>query len=164
MPPHDLPSKRQTSSDGPGCADTFGACAVQDCQGALDPEKVGPVTPRKPVNSDAITLTQAAELLEVPLGAVENLRRQGLLKTLTGHPSYSRADVLDVADNPWLNGTQAAAVLGVTRTRVYQLAIAEKIPVHHTKNGRRVYRLRQLQVVARARRQRQRVGSEVRTM
>jgi predicted XRE-type DNA-binding protein len=82
---------------------------------------------------------------------VTRLRREGLLIQLDGYPSYSRADVQEFIDNPWLNGRQAALVLGVSHNRVSQLAAAEKIPVHLTKSGKRVYRLRQLDVVARAR-------------
>lgn len=77
---------------------------------------------------------------------------RGLLTQLEGYPSYSRADVQEFIDNPWLNGRQAAQILGVSHNRVSQLAAAEKIPVHRTTSGRRVYRQKQLEVVARARR------------
>jgi hypothetical protein len=103
-------------------------------------------------NPDAITLAEAAHLLRLSEIRVSALRREGLLTRLDGYPSYSRADVQEFIDNPWLNGAQAALLLGVTRTRVSQLAGAEKIPVHHTTSGRRVYRLRQLEVGANARR------------
>jgi hypothetical protein len=45
-------------------------------------------------------------------------------------------------------------ILGVSHARVSQLAAAEKIPVHVTASGRRMYRQRQLEVVANARRER----------
>jgi excisionase family DNA binding protein len=110
------------------------------------------MTAPKPRDPDAITLVEAAKLLSISTHRVTQLRRDGLLLRLPGYPSYSRADVENLIDNPWLNGSQAAEVLGVSRTRVYQLADSEKIPVHHTASGRRVYRLRQLEVVAHARR------------
>lgn len=109
------------------------------------------VTPRKPRDPDAITLAEAARLLGLTEIRVTRLRREGLLRRLPGYPSYSRSDVREFIDNPWLNGRQAALVLGVTHNRVSQLAADEKIPVHLTKSGKRVYRLRQLEVVARAR-------------
>lgn len=112
------------------------------------------VTPRKPRNPDAITLEEAATLLGLSSMRVTRLRREGLLTKLDGYPSYSRADVQEFIDNPWLNGVQAAMVLEVSHARVSQLADAEKIPVHVTPSGRRMYRQRQLEVVANARRAR----------
>lgn len=109
------------------------------------------MTARKPRHPDAITVAEAALMLNLSEDRVTRLRREGLLVRLDGHPSYSRADVQEFIDNPWLNGRQAALILGVSHARVSQLADAEKIPVHHTPSGRRVYRLRQLEVVARAR-------------
>lgn len=109
------------------------------------------VTPRKPREPDAITLAEAASLLGLTEIRVTRLRREGLLNRLPGYPSYSRSDVQEFIDNPWLNGRQAAIVLGVSHNRVSQLAADEKIPLHQTKSGKRVYRLLQLEVVARAR-------------
>jgi hypothetical protein len=109
------------------------------------------VTPRKPVDPDAITLTEAADMLGLSTMRVTRLRREGLLVRLEGHPSYSRGDVEEFIDNPWLNGAQAALVLGVSHARVSQLASAERIPVHFTASGQRIYRMRQLEVVANAR-------------
>lgn len=82
---------------------------------------------------------------------VTRLRREGLLVRLKGYPSYSRLDVEAFVDNPWLNGRQAAVVLGVSHNRVSQLAAEERIPVHHTTSGHRAYRMKQLTVVANAR-------------
>jgi excisionase family DNA binding protein len=110
------------------------------------------MTAPKPRNPDAITLAEAAAMLNTTTHRVTQLRRNGLLICLDGYPSFSRADVQKFIDNPWLTGSQAAAVLGVSRTRVYQLADAGKIPAHQTSSGRSVYRLRQLEVVAHARR------------
>lgn len=109
------------------------------------------MTPRKPQNPDAITLAEAAEVLGMPETTVTRLRREGLFVQLEGYPSYSHADVQEFLDNPWLNGVQAAMILGVSHARVSQLAAAEKIPVHVTASGRRMYRQRQLEVVANAR-------------
>jgi predicted XRE-type DNA-binding protein len=102
-------------------------------------------------NPDAITLAEAAQLLGLTEMRVSALRREGLLVRLRGYPSYSRVDVQEFIDNPWIDGAQAAILLGVSRTRVSQVAGAEKIPVHRTRGGRRVYRLKQLEVVANAR-------------
>ena len=109
------------------------------------------MTPRKPRNPDAITLAEAAQLLGMSEIRVSAFRRDGLLLRLEGYRSYSRADVQEFIDNPWINCSQAAVVLGVSRTRVSQLADDEKIPVHHTRAGHRVFRLKQLEVVANAR-------------
>lgn len=110
------------------------------------------VTPRKPVDPDAITLEQAASMLALSTLRVTRLRLEGLLIRLDGYPSYSRSDIQEFIDNPWLNGVQAAQILGVSHNRVSQLASEERIPVHRTASGRRVYRLQQLEVVANARR------------
>jgi len=85
---------------------------------------------------------------------VTRFRREGLLVRLSGLPSYSRSDVQAFIDNPWINTVQAALVLQVSHARVSQLAAEDKIPVHHTPSGQRMYRLAQLEVVARARRER----------
>lgn len=90
-------------------------------------------------------------MLGVSPGSVSRLRRHGLLVSLDGKPSYSRADVQAVVEDPWLDGAQAAKVLGVGRTRVLQLAQAERIPSWVSPLGRRFYRRQQLEVVARAR-------------
>ncbi|MEV7395691.1 hypothetical protein [Aeromicrobium sp. NPDC092404] len=112
------------------------------------------MTPRKPRDPDAITLAQAAELLRLSEIRVTRLRREGLLIQLSGYPSYSRSDIEEFLDNPWLNGVQAASILGVSHHRVSQLAAADRIPAHRTASGKRIYRLRQIEVVANARKQR----------
>lgn len=109
------------------------------------------MTPRKHRDPDAITLTDAASMLGLPEVTVTRLRREGLLSRLPGYPSYSRSDVREFIDNPWLNGRQAALVLGVSHNRVSQLAADGKIPVHRTESGKRIYRLRELEVTAVAR-------------
>ncbi|NRQ51568.1 hypothetical protein [Aeromicrobium stalagmiti] len=112
------------------------------------------MTSRRLVNPDAITLAEAAEMLGMSEVTVTRFRREGLLITLEGLPSYSRADVQEFIDNPWLNGRQAAMILGISHVRVSQLANEERIPVHVTKSGQRVYRHRQIEVVANARAER----------
>jgi hypothetical protein len=109
------------------------------------------MTPRKPANPDAITLAEAAAALGISEIRVTRLRREGLLVRLGGYPSYSHDDIQAFIDNPWLNGRQAALLLGVSHNRVSQLASADQIPVHFTASGRRVYRQRQIEVVANAR-------------
>lgn len=109
------------------------------------------MTPRKPLNPDAMTLADAATMLGLSQRRVIRLRRLGLLVQLDGYPSYSRKDVETFAENPWINGREAARILGISTSRVSQLADDELIPVHLTMTGRRVYRLQQLQVVANAR-------------
>lgn len=109
------------------------------------------VTPRKTRDPDAITRKTAAGLLGISEIQITRLRRDGLLIRLAGVPNYSRADVQAFIDNPWLTNDQAAQILGVSRSRVSQLAAAELIPTHRTTTGRRVYRLHQIEVVANAR-------------
>lgn len=72
---------------------------------------------------------------------VTRYRREGLLGTLDGYPSCSRCEVEAILADPWLTGTRAAHVLGVSRTRVSQLANADRIPVHIARSGKRYYRL-----------------------
>lgn len=121
------------------------------------------MTAHKPRNPDAITLAEAAQLLGLSEIRVTRLRREGLLTKLDGYPSYSRSDVEAFIDNPWINGRQAAVILGVSYSRVSQLAAAEKVPVHYTASGRRVYRLQQLEVVAHARNRRLRYPAKALT-
>ena len=110
------------------------------------------MTARLPRDPDAITRPEAARLLGVGEGTVARYRREGLLiAERGGRKLYSRTDVESFLDNPWLSGREAARILGVSHNRVSQLANDEKIPVHYTRSGKRVYRLRQIEVVARAR-------------
>lgn len=112
-----------------------------------------------PRDPDAITRAEAAALLGVGEETVARYRREGLLvEKRGGRRLYSRNEVQAVADDPWLNGRQAAKMLGVSHVRVSQLANDEKIPVHLTRSGKRVYRTRQLEVVAKARLARRGLG------
>lgn len=110
------------------------------------------MTRRLPLDADAISRAEAAIVLGVGEGSVARLRREGLLSEVRGgRRLYSRAEVKAFAADPWLNGVGAAQVLGVTRTRVFQLASADKIPFRFTRTGKRAFRKSQLQVVANAR-------------
>ena len=111
-----------------------------------------PVTSRLPPDPDAITRPEAAKLLGIGEYAVARLRREGLLTEVRGgRRLYSRSEVEAFLKNPWINGREAAKILGVSHNRVSQLAAAEKIPVHRTKSGKRVYRSGQIRVVASSR-------------
>jgi hypothetical protein len=92
------------------------------------PGMLAVMTARKPRDPDTITSADAAAMLHLTEDRVARLRRDGLLARLEGYPSYSRADVQEFINNPWLTGAQAALLLGVSHTRVSQLADDEKIP------------------------------------
>jgi excisionase family DNA binding protein len=105
---------------------------------------------------DWITYSEAAELLDVHKSVVERLIRIGDLPRATDRPTrkLSRRAVLTYREEQahWLNTRQAAEVLGVVRQRVTQLADAERLPYEVMSNGKRRYRLAQVQVIANARR------------
>lgn len=110
------------------------------------------VTPRLPHDPDAITRAEAAAILGIAEATVARWRREGLLlEQRGGRRLFSSAEVEAVAANPWLTGAQAAEILGVSHVRVSQLADVGRIPVHVTKSGQRVYRKKQIEVVANAR-------------
>jgi hypothetical protein len=90
---------------------------------------------------DAISLTEASHLLGLGQLRVTRLQREGLLTRLPGQPSYSRADVLAFADNPWVTDIEAAFALGVSRRRAHQLAEAGEILSRRMSNGDLVLRL-----------------------
>jgi excisionase family DNA binding protein len=50
-----------------------------------------------------------------------------------------------------VTGTEAAALLGVSHQRVNQLAVGGRLPYVTHRNGTRLYRREQLEVVAQAR-------------
>lgn len=112
------------------------------------------MTAAKRSDPDAITRREAAQLLCVSEARVRRYRRDQLLGTLDGYPSYSRSEVLAIVADPWLTGRQAAEVLGVSHVRVSQLAGEDRIPAFVAPSGRRYYRLEQLRTVANARRAR----------
>ena len=111
------------------------------------------MTARLPRDPDAITRPEAAALLGIGERGVARLRREGLLVEVRGgRRLYSRSEVEAFLEDPWINGVEAARILGVSHNRVSQLAAAEKIPAHLTASGQRVYRANQMKVVANARR------------
>lgn len=115
------------------------------------------MTARKPLDPDAIPRAEAAEILGVSETTVARWRREGLLVEIRGgRRLYSRTEVNDVRDNPWITGRKASSILGISHVRVSQLAKQEKIPVHVTRSGKRVYRQLQIEIVANARKQRSR--------
>jgi DNA-binding transcriptional MerR regulator len=109
------------------------------------------MTPRKVPNPDAITIEEASKISGLSIHVLRRFRREGLLSRLQGRTTYSRVEVQQLVDDPWLSGVQAAELLGVSHVRVSQLANRDKIPVHLTNSGQRVYRRSQLEVVANAR-------------
>ena len=114
------------------------------------------MTSRKPLNPDAITREEAARILGVKYGTVSRLIDAGILHRVPGqHPSLSRAEVEGQADHPhrseWITGTEAASILGISKTRVWQLALKDLLPWEFADNGRRRYRRAQIEVISRAR-------------
>lgn len=109
------------------------------------------MTPRRPKNSDAVTAEEVAAILGVGISQVYRYRRDGLLSRQAGNPRFSRTEAVAIADDPWLSGREAALLLGVSHTRVSQLANEDRIPFHEGPTGTRYYRTKQLRVVANAR-------------
>ena len=112
--------------------------------------------PRKPVNPDAITHAEAAQILGVKLGTVPRLIRDGALHRVPGqHPSLSKSEVEEQARCPcesqWISGTEAARMLGISRIRVWQLALKDLLLWEYATSGRRRYRRSQVEVISHAR-------------
>ncbi len=116
-----------------------------------------------------LTQAQAADLLGVSVARIAELVGEG---RLTPVAKYAKAGLLraDVerrtlerwkpGDPTWLTTTEVAEVLGVTRARVSQLAERGFIPYERHPDGRRLFRPGQVEVVARARRQRFHAGND----
>lgn len=114
------------------------------------------MTPRKPFNPDAISHIEAAQILGVTVKGVQRLLRDGALHRVPDqHPSLSRVEVEQEARDPhqsvWINGPEAAAILGISKTRVWQLALKDLLPWEFGVNGRRRYRRSQIEVISRSR-------------
>ena len=114
------------------------------------------MTPRKPVNPDAITHTEAAQILGIKIGSITRLIRDGVLHRTPGqYPTLSRTEAEREAKTPhrseWITGTEAAHILGISKTRVWQLAIKDFLPWEFGANGRRRYRRSQIEVISRSR-------------
>jgi hypothetical protein len=114
------------------------------------------MTPRKPGNPDAITHAEAAAILGVHKGSVRRLIRDGILHRVPGqHPTLSKTEAEEQVRNPqqseWITGTEAAEILDISKTRVWQLALKDLLPWELADNGRRRYRRSQIEVISRAR-------------
>lgn len=56
-----------------------------------------------------------------------------------------------VSEPDWITGTEAAKILEISKTRVWQLALKDLLPWEFADNGRRKYRRSQIEVISRAR-------------
>jgi hypothetical protein len=63
---------------------------------------------------------------------------------------WRRRDPPAPAGSYWVTTGQAAAKLGVSHARVWQLAQADRLPLRVTNNGVRLFRRRQLETIANA--------------
>lgn len=116
---------------------------------------------------DPVTYSEAAHILGVTPSTV---RRHVLAGRLTAHRkpykhrTLSRAEVEGLAkqtyryrrhiydpESYWVTNERAAAILGVNRARLNQLAASDLIPFELHASGTPLYRRRQLEVVANAR-------------
>lgn len=111
-----------------------------------------------------ITAAQAAEILDVDIQQVYNLASRG---TLARHKpphvrlAYDLDEIeqrslarikLHATGHPyWVNANEAAAFLGVHRSRARQLLVEDRLPSVTAANGRRYVRRHQLEVIANAR-------------
>ena len=114
------------------------------------------MTAKKPPNPDAMTHREAAEMLGMSVKQIPKLIRDGLLDRVEGQfPSLSRTQVEEQARNPrltkWVNVTEAAQILGVSKTRVGQISNKDLLPFEITASGRRRFRRTQIEVISRAR-------------
>ena len=114
------------------------------------------MTARKPPNPDAMTHREAAEMLGVSVTQIPKLIRDGLLDRVEGQfPSLARTQVEEQARNPrlaeWVNVTEAAQILGLSKTRVGQISNKDLLPFEITASGRRRFRRAQIEVISRAR-------------
>lgn len=115
---------------------------------------------------DPVTLAEAARILGCTPSTVERHIAAGRLerhRRRYKHAALSRTEVEALAlelyrwgsgqpDNPWsyfVTGQRAADVLGVSRARLGQLALADRIPYVQHPSGRRLYRRGQLEVMSR---------------
>ena len=114
------------------------------------------MTAKKPPNLDAMSHREAAEMLGTSVKQIPKLIRDGLLHRVEGqYPSLSRGQVEEQARNPrpteWVNVTEAAQILSLSKTRVGQISNKGLLPFETTGSGRRRYRRTQVEVISRAR-------------
>lgn len=114
---------------------------------------------------DPVTLHEAAAILGCSTSNVQAHVQSGRLVRHRGrfrHDALSRAGVEALArdiypwwrfvhldDTYWVTGGDAAALLGVGRSRLNQLADADRIPYETHRDRTRLYRRSQLEIIAR---------------
>lgn len=113
----------------------------------------------------SVTCSEAAAILGLTRREVAHLVKSGDLERHHGR-LLSRAEVEDLAASTypwkraaqqpqaapyWLTGQRAADALGVNRARLGQLADAGRLPFVRHRDGTRLYRRAQLEVIANAR-------------
>lgn len=125
--------------------------------------------------TDWITTREAATILNVHPLTVTKLIGRGALRRRSKRPCLRRSDVEDLAhhraqpkppkapppvrhdvppdtEHEWVRGNEAAAaILGVSPSRISQLAAQGRLPFTYSKTSRRWYRVDHLELVARAR-------------
>ena len=118
-----------------------------------------------PEPGDAVTWQEAARILDRSMSTVARLVAAGELSkgARWEHCQLSRSDVEQLSlarwqpaesvreDAYWVTTLRAAAILGVHRSRVRQLAVTGRIPYETTPNGQRLFRRQQLEVIGNAR-------------
>jgi hypothetical protein len=119
------------------------------------------VSPSVPANQ--VTLAEAASILGCSISTVRRL----VVTARARHGSPEQDDVLmranveglatevyswrlhlDDPDPYWLTGQRAADTLGLSRARLSQLAADNRIPFVRHQDGTRMYRRRQLELIA----------------
>jgi hypothetical protein len=113
---------------------------------------------------DAISHDEAARILGCLARTVARHIAAGRLRSTGSHPSLSLADVERLAcqvypwrrrvtdpDSYWVTATRAAALLGIGRSRLDQLANADRLPYVEHVDGTRLYRREQLGTIGNAR-------------
>jgi Helix-turn-helix domain len=112
------------------------------------------VTKPKTWDPDWITRHEAQAILEIGFQRLTRLIQEGhLTRADRASRRYSRRQVEALATEraTWLTVRDVAALLGVSRGRVDQLARADLIPYETDSRGQRRYRKSQIEVVANAR-------------
>ena len=114
-------------------------------------------------DADAITRDEAAPILAVHVATVDRMIRRGVLtrrrKYATGQLSREQVEQLAMTTRPvrqlidgdyWVSRRGAATVLGVSERRVTQLTGADRLPYVVHRDGWRLYRREQVEVVGNA--------------
>ena len=114
------------------------------------------MTAAKQFNPDAITQGQAAQILGITPGQVNRLIREGRLHRVPGQfPSMSHDELEAFRDDPvqpyWIGASEASRLMGLSTTRVAQLADTGRLPFEYKANGLRRFRRSQVVVIGNAR-------------